>query len=90
MQSYRKGILATTGRRSRESSTHTLDSGGASGERSGGTTGPHLDRPAVDASGESDFGNIDAWFQEGHVDHLEGAWGTVRIRGATQTVKYLD
>ena len=52
--------------------------------------GPHLDRPAVDASGERDFGNIDAWFQEGDVDHLEGGWGTVAIRDATQTVEYLD
>jgi len=52
--------------------------------------GPHLGRPAVDASGEEDFGNIDAWFQEGGVDHLEGEWGTVAIRGASQTIEYLD
>jgi hypothetical protein len=51
--------------------------------------GPHLSRPAVDASGESDYGGIDAWWQEGDVDHLEGPWGTVAIRGATQTVEPL-
>ena len=52
--------------------------------------GPHLDRPAVDASGERNFGNIDAWWRESHVDHLEGDWGTVAIRDGAQTVEYLD
>jgi hypothetical protein len=52
--------------------------------------GPHLDRPAVDASGEHDFGNVDAWFQEADVDHLEGSWGTVAVRGAQHSIEYLD
>lgn len=52
--------------------------------------GPRLNRPAADASGEEDFGNIDAWLQEGEVDHLEGDWGAVAIRSASQTIEYLD
>jgi hypothetical protein len=51
--------------------------------------GPHLDRPARDATGELDWGNIDAWWHEVDVDHLEGEWGTVAIRGAIQTVEIL-
>ena len=51
--------------------------------------GPHLDHPANDATGTKDFGNIDAWWQEDDVDHLEGEWGTVAIRGATKTVEFL-
>ena len=52
--------------------------------------GPHLDKPTVDLSGERDFGGIDAWFKEGDVDHLEGDWGSVAIRGARETVEYFD
>ncbi len=48
--------------------------------------GPNLDRLAVDASGERDYGNVDAWFQEGDVEHLEGQWGAVSVRKATHTV----
>ena len=51
--------------------------------------GPHLDRPATDATGEKDFWNIDSWWHEGDVDHLEGDWRTVAIRGATQTVEFM-
>jgi hypothetical protein len=50
--------------------------------------GPHLDQPATDATGEFDYGNIDSWIKEGDVDHLEGSWGTVAIRGAEQSVEY--
>jgi hypothetical protein len=50
--------------------------------------GPSLEHPAIDQSGERDFGNIDAWWQEGDVEHLEGAWGTVRVRNAVHTVTY--
>ncbi|HPB44504.1 MAG: hypothetical protein M9952_04030 [Microthrixaceae bacterium] len=52
--------------------------------------GPHLDRPAIGADGERDFGGIDVWFSEGDVDHLEGEWGEVAVRGAVQTVEYLS
>ena len=52
--------------------------------------GPHLDRPAVDASGELDFGHIDAWWQEAQVDHLEGDWGVVAIRNALHEVDCLS
>ena len=51
--------------------------------------GPHLGHPAVDATGENDYGVIDAWWHEGDVDHLEGDWGTVAIRSAIQSVEYL-
>lgn len=52
--------------------------------------GPNLERPAIDATGEKDYGNIDAWWQEGNVDHLEGGWGTVAVSFATHTVEYPD
>lgn len=52
--------------------------------------GPHLDHPAIDATGGPDYGNIDSWFSEGNIDHLEGEWGTVAVRNATQTIEYLD
>lgn len=51
--------------------------------------GPNLDRPATDASGEKDYGNIDSWFCEGNVDHLEGSWGTVAVRDARHAIEYL-
>lgn len=34
--------------------------------------GQHLDRPAIGADGERDFGGIDVSSSEGDVDHLEG------------------
>jgi hypothetical protein len=51
--------------------------------------GPHLDHPATDATGEEDFGNIDAWWQEGPTEHLEGSWGTVAVRSAEHAVTLL-
>ena len=52
--------------------------------------GPNLDNPATDASGEIDFGNIDSWWQEGDVEHLEGGWGSVAIRNGRHNIEYLD
>lgn len=54
--------------------------------------GPHLDRPAMDAKGERDYGHIDAWIgsAEGGRETLEGDWGCVVIDGAQHTVAYLD
>lgn len=52
--------------------------------------GPNLVRPATDASGELDYGHIDAWFEESGVDYLEGDFGVVTIRHAVQSVEYLD
>ncbi|CAB4576951.1 MAG: hypothetical protein ACK5CE_16965 [Actinomycetes bacterium] len=52
--------------------------------------GPNLDRPATDATGGVDFGNIYAWFEESGVDHIEGEWGAVTVRNALHSVEYLD
>jgi len=52
--------------------------------------GPNLGSAATDAGGEKDYGNIDAWFREGNLDHLEGGWGAVAVRDARQTIEYLD
>jgi len=38
-------------------------------------------QPAVDASDEVDFGNIDVSRWEGSVFELEGDWGQVRVEG---------
>ncbi len=50
--------------------------------------GPNLDKPAIDATGEIDFGNIDAWWSEGKLTFLEGDWGSVRIRDAVHMVEF--
>lgn len=50
--------------------------------------GPNLDKPAIDASGTSDFGNIDAWWSEGEFTFLEGDWGSVRIHDAVHMVEF--
>ncbi len=52
--------------------------------------GPHLDRPALDASGEHDFGNVDAWWSQGTTDYLEGEFGTVAIHNPAHEVAVLD
>jgi hypothetical protein len=52
--------------------------------------GPNLDRPATDARGENDYGNIDSHWYEDNVLRLEGGWGSVAVRDAKQTVEYLD
>jgi len=52
--------------------------------------GPNLDRPAIDASGEKDHGNIDVLLGSGSNHALEGDWGSVVISNARQTVEYLD
>jgi hypothetical protein len=38
-------------------------------------------QPAVDASGETDWGHIDVYRYEGRLHELEGDWGAVRILG---------
>ena len=53
-------------------------------------SGPHLDRPAVDANGEHDFGSIDSWIGTGDSDHIEGEFGAVLITRGRQTIEYLD
>jgi hypothetical protein len=52
--------------------------------------GPHLDQPAIDASGERDFGNVDGWWSEGATDYLEGSFGTVAIHNPTHEVAMLN
>jgi hypothetical protein len=34
--------------------------------------------------------NVDAWFQEGDVEHLEGQWDAVSVRKATHTVTVMQ
>ena len=36
-------------------------------------------RPAIDARGEIDYGNIDIFYTEGGAYHLEGEWGRLDI-----------
>jgi hypothetical protein len=43
--------------------------------------------PAVDASGEVDFGNIDAFRWDASVFELEGDWGAVRVDGEPPSVR---
>lgn len=52
--------------------------------------GPNLDRPAIDANDEVDYGHIDVWLQSGDRHMLEGDWGNVVIDRPAQTVEYLD
>ena len=54
----------------------------------GWNEGPDLTRPAIDATGETDYGRIDAWLRADDSELLEGAWGCVVIRGAIHTVTY--
>ncbi|MDT7840978.1 hypothetical protein [Streptomyces justiciae] len=35
--------------------------------------------PAVDASGETDYGGIDALFRDGPGFHIEGDWGSIDV-----------
>lgn len=42
--------------------------------------------PAMDASGELDYGNIDAFTWDGLVFDLSGDWGHVRVKGVTPVV----
>lgn len=42
--------------------------------------GPNLDKPAIDASGARDFGNIDAWWNEGEFT-FGGYWTPLRGAG---------
>ena len=54
--------------------------------------GPNLGHPAIDASGERDYGHIDTWIgsADGARETLEGDWGCVVIDGAQHTIAYLD
>jgi hypothetical protein len=38
-------------------------------------------RPIRDATGEIDYGNIDAWWLDGAVSHVVGEWGELEIDG---------
>lgn len=51
--------------------------------------GPNLDHPAIDASGEPDFGNIDSWIGMGANDCLEGEWGNVVVYNAVHEVEHV-
>ena len=52
--------------------------------------GPTLDRPAIGANAELDYGHIDVWLQSGGRHMLEGDWGNVVIDEPDQSVEYLD
>ena len=45
--------------------------------------------PAKDATGEVDFGEIDAFVLEGSTYRLEGNWGVVRLASAAPRLEYL-
>lgn len=44
--------------------------------------------PAVDATGEMDYGNIDVFTWDGSRFELEGDWGRVRVEGDPPLVVY--
>lgn len=52
--------------------------------------GPNLRNPAVDATGEPDFGHVDVWIQLENRDMLEGDWGNVVIGKPTHAITYMD
>lgn len=43
--------------------------------------------PATDASGEKDYGGIDALFWNGSSFHMEGDWGTIEVTSAAPVVR---
>jgi hypothetical protein len=48
-------------------------------------------RPAIDASGETDLGNIDSWCTDADGwSVLEGEWGTVRVLRPTVRLNFAD
>lgn len=47
-------------------------------------------RPAVDASGEQDWGGIDALRQLGAVYQLEGDWGAIEVVSQEPIVRIID
>lgn len=53
-------------------------------------TGRGSIRPAVDASGEQDWGGIDALRQLGAVYQLEGDWGTIEVVSQEPIVRIID
>ena len=46
--------------------------------------------PASDATGERDYGTIDAWWGENRTEHLSGEFGDVVIYQARSSVRYLE
>ncbi|MFI8303888.1 hypothetical protein ACIF80_10590 [Streptomyces sp. NPDC085927] len=46
-------------------------------------------RPAVDASGEQDWGGIDALRQLGAVYQLEGDWGAIEVASREPIVRII-
>lgn len=47
-----------------------------------------MTRPAVDANGEVDFGNVDSFELKNGVYHLQGDWGEIELRSAAVTIEY--
>jgi hypothetical protein len=46
-------------------------------------------RRASDASGEQDFGDLSGWWTgDDRSEHVDGEWGNVVVRGATQTIEF--
>ncbi|MGI5377901.1 hypothetical protein ACQEV2_27375 [Streptomyces sp. CA-251387] len=43
--------------------------------------------PALDASGDKDYGGIDTLFWNGSVFHLEGDWGVIEVASAGPVVR---
>lgn len=46
--------------------------------------------PATDATGESDWGNIDSLMWDGSRYELEGDWGAVIVEGEAPRLVYTD
>jgi len=43
-------------------------------------------RPFRDATGEADYGSIDAWSLDGDISHIEGDWGELEVAGGAVRV----
>lgn len=47
-------------------------------------------RPSTDATGETDWGNIDSFMWDGSRYELEGDWGAVTVEGDAPQLIYAD
>ena len=45
-------------------------------------------RQSTDANGETDYGNIDAFYADKETYHLEGDWGIVEINSAPPSLRF--
>jgi hypothetical protein len=45
-----------------------------------------VEQPAIDVSGEQDYGAIDVLWREGHGSHLEGEWGVIDVQSEAPVI----